>query len=64
MKRVSEISLFENWTDLGGRQPAGLPVEVGDWFPQLVLPVVETGEPLGIADLRGRPLLLHIFASW
>lgn len=54
----------EEWADLGGAQPQGLPVGVGETFPDLVLPSVGTGEPLALADLRGRPLLLHFFASW
>lgn len=54
----------EEWAELGGAQPQGLPVGVGEPFSDLDLPSVGTGEPLALADLRGRPLLLHFFASW
>lgn len=54
----------EKWAELGGAQPQRLPVAVGETLPDLMLPSVGTGEPLALADLRGRPLLLHFFASW
>lgn len=59
-----DVSFSEKWADLAGPQPAGLPVGVGDEFPDLVLPSVETGSPLSVAGFRGRHLLLHFFASW
>lgn len=58
------MSSSEGWAELGGAEPQGLPVGVGETFPDLALASVETGEPLALADLRGRPLLLHFFASW
>ncbi|HZD22191.1 MAG TPA: hypothetical protein VE569_02145 [Acidimicrobiia bacterium] len=61
---MSDPALSERWAGLGGAQPAGLPVGVGEIFPDLVLPTVETGEPMALRDLRGRSLLLHFFASW
>lgn len=54
----------EEWAGLAGAQPEGLPVGAGETFPDLVLPSVESGEPGKLADFRGRPLLLHFFASW
>lgn len=39
-------------------------LEVGQTFPDLVLPAVEDGRPRSLAQFRGQKLLLHIFASW
>ena len=38
--------------------------EVGQPFPDLVLPSAEDGRPMSLADFRGQKLILHIFASW
>lgn len=54
----------EEWAELGGIEPQGLPVAAGETFPDLVLPSVETDEPGTLAGFRGQPLLLHFFASW
>ena len=43
-------------------QPVGF--EVGQTFPNLVLPSLEDGRPLSLAQFRGQKLILHIFASW
>ncbi len=42
--------------------PADL--EVGRPFPDLVLPALQDGRPLSIADFRGRKVILQVFASW
>ena len=39
-------------------------IQVGQAFPHLVLPTIDTGEPLSVADFRGEKLILHLFASW
>lgn len=39
-------------------------IEVGQPFPEIVLPSLEDGAPMSIADFRGRKVLLHVFASW
>ena len=39
-------------------------LEVGERFPDLLLPRLEDGRPGSIADYRGEKLLLHVFASW
>ena len=39
-------------------------LEAGDPFPELRLPSLDEGEPLSIADFRGRKVALHVFASW
>ncbi len=36
----------------------------GQPFPALVLPSLDSGEPLSVADFRGRKIALHVFASW
>ncbi len=33
-------------------------------FPRLVLPSIEDGSPMSIADFRGQKVILHIWASW
>ena len=38
--------------------------QVGDRFPDLVLPALDDGRPLSIASFRGRKLVLHVWASW
>lgn len=38
--------------------------EVGDRFPEVVLPSLADGTPLSIASFRGRKLVLHVWASW
>ena len=38
--------------------------EVGQPFPNLVLPALEDGTPRSIEDFRGHKLILHVFASW
>lgn len=39
-------------------------IEVGQPFPDLVLPRLEDGAPASISDFRGEKLVLHIWASW
>ncbi len=39
-------------------------LDVGDRFPELVLPSLADGEPISIASFRGRKLVLHVWASW
>lgn len=36
----------------------------GQVHPDFVLPRIDTGEPVRLADLRGRRVLLMHFASW
>ena len=44
--------------------PAGVAIEVGRPFPDLVLPAIEDRSPSSIARFRGKKTLLHVFASW
>jgi hypothetical protein len=46
----------------GSRPSSGF--EVGQIFPEILLPAAEDGRPLSISRSRGRKVLLHIFASW
>ena len=39
-------------------------IQVGQPFPELVLPRIDDGEPLSLASYRGRKVVLHVFASW
>ena len=46
--------------------PAGASADLkeGQAFPTLVLPSLDDGKPLSIADFHGRKIALHVFASW
>jgi hypothetical protein len=44
--------------------PSESAFEIGEPFPELVLPSVEDGHPMSIAEFRGKKILLHVFASW
>ncbi len=46
--------------------PAGASADLkeGQAFPKLVLPSLDAGKPLSIADFHGRKIALHVFASW
>ncbi len=37
---------------------------VGRPFPNLVLPALDGGRAMSIADFRGKQVILHVFASW
>ena len=39
-------------------------IEVGQPFPDLVLPSLTDGRPDSIAAYRGGKIVLHVFASW
>ncbi len=49
---------------IGGWLLASGNIEVGQPFPELVLPRLGGGSPASIAEFRGRRLMLHVFASW
>ncbi len=39
-------------------------LQIGDRFPEIVLPSLQGRTPLSIASFRGRKLVLHVWASW
>jgi hypothetical protein len=39
-------------------------IEVGSPFPGLWLPAADDGHPMSVSQLRGKRLVLHVFASW
>ncbi len=43
---------------------ASTELEIGQPFPDLVLPALEDGRPRTLAEFRGQKLVLYIFASW
>lgn len=51
---------------IGAKPALGEPpaLEVGQPFPEIVLPSMEDGEPMSIANFRGKKVVLHVFASW
>ncbi len=48
----------------GTAEAAGIGLDVGNRFPELVLPSLADSEPTSIASFRGRKLVLHVWASW
>jgi len=49
-------------TVLSSQAPAQL--ELGQPFPLTAFADAETGKLSSVADFRGKPLLLHLYASW
>ena len=45
-----------------GKPEVGL--EVGQPFPEIVLPTIDGEEPMSIASFRGEKVFLILFASW
>jgi len=39
-------------------------IEVGEPFPDIVLPALADGGARRVSDYRGHKLILHVFASW
>ena len=39
-------------------------IEVGKAFPEIVLPVLGTGEDASVQRFRTRKVMLQVFASW
>jgi hypothetical protein len=46
----------------GGLPPTG--IEIGAPFPGLSLPRLEGGAVSSLGEFEGRPVVLHVFASW
>ncbi len=42
----------------------GQKLSPGNYFPEMTLPSVATGEPVAFESLTGKKLVLHLFASW
>jgi len=49
---------------LANAQENGPTLEVGKPLPVVSLPTMRDGEPMSIADHRGKRVVLHVFASW
>ncbi|MFT7617577.1 MAG: hypothetical protein ACI97A_001216 [Planctomycetota bacterium] len=47
-----------------GDRHGNLGFKTGEAFPDIVLPNVENGKPMSLADFRGKKLLVLHFASW
>jgi hypothetical protein len=39
-------------------------LDVGSFFPDLVLPSIDEGEPSSVQDFQGKKRIVHIWASW
>ncbi len=39
-------------------------MEVGQVYPNYILPSLSNGRPLALSQFRGRKIILHQFASW
>ena len=48
----------------GSAFAAASDLTVGKPFPNLVLPALDGGRAMSIADFRGKKVILHVFASW
>lgn len=64
MKRFAVLAAVCSVAALAPPPVPAAGIEVGQPFPELVLPDLETGKPTSLARFRGRPLALHVFASW
>lgn len=47
-----------------GSPIASAQLAVGEPFPNTAFADAETGKLRSVADFRGKPLLLHVYASW
>jgi hypothetical protein len=67
MLRIATL-VAVSMTLLGGANagdgPERLRLEAGQPFPEIVLPALDDGRPMSIADFRGQKVVLHVFASW
>jgi peroxiredoxin len=45
-------------------EPIPPPLEAGNGAPEFSLPRLDGGEPLGLAELRGRVVLVNFWATW
>lgn len=50
--------------DIQGPRSQQVAFQIGDSFPEIVLPNAEDGSAMSLAKFRGQKVLLHIFASW
>jgi hypothetical protein len=48
----------ETWAQAWGK------IKVGEPFPTIVLPSLQGGKPMSVADFYGKKTILHLFASW
>ena len=58
------IPLFAHGPAIVPSAGSGTAFEVGEPFPDLVLPSLVDGLPASIAQFRGKKVVLHVFASW
>ena len=49
---------------MAGLASQGASLQVGQPFPVIALPAMKDGQPMSVADFRGRKLLLHLYAPW
>lgn len=63
-KRLTQLLVALGLLNLTGFTMASPSLEIGQRFPDIVLPSLEDGSAMSIERFRGEKLLLHIFASW
>jgi len=61
LSAIALIALAIVWSTPAG---ASADLKEGQAFPTLVLPSLDGGKPISIADFHGRKIALHVFASW
>lgn len=66
MNRLSMIAALVVSALLGFLPVEGqsMDISVGEPFPDLLLPSLDGGSPMSIADFQGEKVMLHVFASW
>lgn len=47
-----------------GADDAQQTLEVGEPFPEIVLPGMRDGQPTAVSSYRGKRIIMHVFASW
>lgn len=63
--RLLPAIILLSWFSVGATNAEdGVGWQVGDRFPDLVLPSLDGREPLSVKSFRGRKVILHVFASW
>ncbi len=65
---VLSLALFFSVTCVGvvsaQSRGGGTGFQIGQQFPEVALPSLESGQPASLVGFRGKKTLLHVFASW
>ncbi len=67
MIRISLCALFGAALAMAvyaGGSEVTVGTEVGQLYPDYLLPSLDGGKPMSLSDFRGKKIVLHQFASW